>query len=305
MPTKHDVASEAKDTAVTPETPRSAFEKRERASVLQEILQDSPESNDIALQDEINTIEDDGANATSARMVSKATQTDGLAPTSVSRSTQTKKARKDTSKKDHKTIGVQASLDAETCGVSPSNKKRKVECQENLKENIEDEDAMSDSELESDYDYVVGDDDSDYDPDNDYEDYSSDEDTQLESRKMEPFNDSSKPHREQKYIVFHDQLLVLLSMYHFCLSTEVNVSSVVIGSMLVAAMKCAHCKSFWEWCSQPKIKGCAAGDILLSGAILFSGNLPKKALCCLKVSALLVNLEDPYFDTKMIICILL
>ena len=61
--------------------------------------------------------------------------------------------------------------------MSPSNKKRKVECQENLKENIEDDDAVTDSELESDYDYVDDDDDSDYDPDNDYEDYSSDEGT--------------------------------------------------------------------------------------------------------------------------------
>ena len=67
-PTKHDVASEAKDTQVTPETPRSAFGKGEKARVLQEMLQDSPESNYIALQDEINTSEDDGANATSARM---------------------------------------------------------------------------------------------------------------------------------------------------------------------------------------------------------------------------------------------
>ena len=73
VPTKHDAASETKDTPVTPETPRSAFEKREKARVLQEMLQDSPESNDIALQDEIDTSEDDGANATSARMVSKAT----------------------------------------------------------------------------------------------------------------------------------------------------------------------------------------------------------------------------------------
>ena len=123
---------------------------------------------------------------------------------------------------------MQTSLDAETCGVSPSNKEYKVECQENLKENIENEDAMTDSELESGYDYVDDDDDddSDYDLDNDYEDYSSDVDTQLESRKMEPFNGSSKPHIEQKYIVFHHQLLVLLSMCHFCLSTEVNVSFV-------------------------------------------------------------------------------
>ena len=93
VPTKHEAASEAKDTPITPETPRSAFEKRGKASFLQEMLQDSPESNDIALQDEIDTSEDDGANATSARMVSKATQTDGLAPTSVSRSTQRKLER--------------------------------------------------------------------------------------------------------------------------------------------------------------------------------------------------------------------
>ena len=71
VPTKHNVASEAKDTPVTPETPRYAFEKRERARVLQEILH---ESIDIALQDKINSSEDDGANATSARMVSKAIQ---------------------------------------------------------------------------------------------------------------------------------------------------------------------------------------------------------------------------------------
>ena len=52
--------------------------------------------------------------------------------------------------------------------------------------------------------------------------------------------------------------------------------------MLVAAIKCSKCKSIWEWGSQPKIRGYAVGDILLSGAIIFSGNLSKKSLRLLK-----------------------
>ena len=78
---------------------------------------------------------------------------------------------------------------------------------------------------------------------------------------MEPFHDSSMPREEPKYIVFHNQLLLPLSVCHFCLSTEVNVSSVLIGSMLDAVIKCSYCKSRWEWCSQPNIRGFAAGDI--------------------------------------------
>ena len=100
--------------------------------------------------------------------------------------------------------------------------------------------------------------------------------------KMEPFQDSSVPHKEPKYIVFHNQLLMLLSMCHFCLSTAVTITSVLKGSMLVAIIKCSKCKSIWEWCSQQKIRGYAVGDMLLSGAIICSGNLPKKSLRLLK-----------------------
>ena len=71
-------------------------------------------------------------------------------------------------------------------------------------------------------------------------------------------------------------------MCHFCLSTAVTVTSVLKGSMLVAVIKCSKCKSNWGWHSQPNIRGYAVGDILLSGAIIFSGNLPKKSLRLLK-----------------------
>ena len=57
--------------------------------------------------------------------------------------------------------------------------------------------------------------DSDYDPNDDHDDYSSDEDNQIEESKMEPFSDRSKPHKEPKYTVFHDQLLLLLLFMPF------------------------------------------------------------------------------------------
>ncbi len=144
------------------------------------------------------------------------------------------------------------------------------------------DDSMSDVDSNIDEFSVDEDSDSDYDPNNDLNDYSSDEETQPQFRKMEPFQDRSSPHKETKYIIFHNQLLLLLSICHFCLSSNITVSSVLKGSMLIAVIKCSHCKSIWEWCSQPKIRGYAAGDILLSGAILFSGNLPKKSLRLLK-----------------------
>jgi len=43
--------------------------------------------------------------------------------------------------------------------------------------------------------------DNDYEADNDLDCYLSDEDVQPQFRKMEPFQDSSVPHNEPKYIV--------------------------------------------------------------------------------------------------------
>ena len=135
---------------------------------------------------------------------------------------------------------------ATTLTSSADSKKRKFKQAELEEDDIKDsssEDDSTDDEM-----------DSDYDPNDDHHDYSSDEDNQIEESKMEPFSDRLT-HKEPKYIVFHHQLLLLLSICHFCLSTRVNVTSVLFGSMLIAVIKCSHCKSVWEWSSQPKIRG--------------------------------------------------
>ena len=165
--------------------------------------------------------------------------------------------------------------------------KKKYESVGNQTENIIDTDnAMSvDSDDDDDDDDELSNSDnsdSDYEADNYLDCYLSDEDVQPQFRKMEPFQDSSVLHKEPKYIVFHSQLLLLLSICHFCLSTAVTVTSVLKGSMLAAAIKCSKRKSIWEWCCQPKIRGYAVGDILLSRATIFSGKLPKKSLRLLK-----------------------
>ena len=78
------------------------------------------------------------------------------------------------------------------------------------------------------------------------------------------------------------------------------MTSVLFGSMLISVVKSSRCKSVWEWSSQPKIRGFAACDILLSGAILFSGNLHKKAVRLFKIFQSVVIPDDLFFDTKII-----
>ena len=259
---------------------RIAFNKRERARVLEEILKDKYEGN---IQDtEINYAEKDwtaGSNHGSNK-ISRATQTDHLqVQKSVSKFTQTKNAKQDATKKNQKTVGLQASLDLVPPSSSLENKKRKYDSAGYLTQNMQDtDDAMSDSDVDSDEFSTDDDSDGDYDPKNNLDDYSSDEDREPQFRKMEPFQESSRPQKEPKYMIFHNQLLLLLSICHLCSSNAVTVRSVLKGSMLVAVVQCSHCKSTWEWCSQPKIRGYAVGDILLSAAILFSGNLPSKSL---------------------------
>ena len=74
------------------------------------------------------------------------------------------------------------------------------------------------------------------------------------------------------------------------------MTSVLFGSMLIAAIKCPHCKSVWEWSSQPKIRGFAASDILLSEAIVFSGNLSEKAFQLFKSIPIRCHSRQSFFQ---------
>ena len=137
----------------------------------------------------------------------------------MSKFTQTKKF-----KQNQKTVGLQTSLNFMPPTSSLESKKRIYESVGNLTQSMQDTDgAMNDFGSDNDEFSSNKDSDSDYEPNNDLDYYSSDEDAQPQFRKMEPFQERSGPHKkETKYIVFHNQLLLLLSMCPFCLSTAVS-----------------------------------------------------------------------------------
>ena len=150
----------------THKTSRIAFNKRERARELEEILTDKYEGN---IQDtESKYAEKDwtaGSNHGSNK-ISRAAQTDHLqVQKSLSKFTQTKNIKQDATKKNQKTVGLQASLDLVPPSSSLEYKKRRYDSAGYLTQNMQDtDDAMSDSDVDSD-DFCTNDDsDSDYDP---------------------------------------------------------------------------------------------------------------------------------------------
>ena len=84
--------------------------------------------------------------------------------------------------------------------------------------------------------------------------------------------------RQTVYLVFESALLLLFSSCIHCRSPT-SLKKVVTGSLLWIIQTCSHCSRRRTWESQPYIKKkIAAGNILTSAAILYSGALPSKAL---------------------------
>ena len=74
-----------------------------------------------------------------------------------------------------------------------------------------------------------------------------------------------------KYLVFEDELLKLFNRCAVCGEDVLQKNLVEKGSTLKVTTLCKN--SHWkEWNSQPLVKRAAAGNLLLSGAILFTGN---------------------------------
>ena len=145
----------------------------------------------------------------------------------------------------------------------------------------------SDSEYTEDEADSESDDNEDiYCPENDSDSYGSDSETELDASLHE--NDT-EIHKQIKFIVFQNQLPLLLTKYLACFSKEVAVYHIVKRSRLTAYVKCLFCKTVREWKSQPEIRNYAAGDILLSGATLFNGLLRNeflRALMSIKIACI-------------------
>jgi solute carrier family 8 (sodium/calcium exchanger) len=87
-------------------------------------------------------------------------------------------------------------------------------------------------------------------------------------------------HSEPKYIVFWSCLLQLFTWLCCpnCGMKGMGSSKHVIGTLLLIKFTCHQCGAVNSWKSQPSIGNFSAGNILLSGAILYSGCVARKVL---------------------------
>ena len=98
--------------------------------------------------------------------------------------------------------------------------------------------------------------------------------------------------KEPKYLVFWSSLL-LLFRYCFTCKEKTKITSVrTRGTLLVVTMKC-HNKHIHTWRSQPMVNNTGAGNILLSGAILYTGNTFKR------ISEMFDSINIPHFSRTL------
>ena len=78
---------------------------------------------------------------------------------------------------------------------------------------------------------------------------------------------------EAKFLVFRDQLVRLLEVCPECTGRcAVRESERDYGSAATWYRDCSYCGASLSWTSQPMINGRAAGNILIAGSLLHSGN---------------------------------
>ena len=97
--------------------------------------------------------------------------------------------------------------------------------------------------------------------------------------------------KEPKYLVFWSSLLLLFRC--FACKEKTKITSVrTRGTFLVVAVKC-HNKHIHTWRSQPMVNNTGAGNILLSGAILYTGNTFKR------ISEMFDSINIPHFSRTL------
>ncbi|XP_022304318.2 uncharacterized protein LOC111111563 isoform X1 [Crassostrea virginica] len=99
----------------------------------------------------------------------------------------------------------------------------------------------------------------------------------------EPLVEEPEPcHLEEKFLVFKWQLLQLFQFCPSCHSRANGVISKRVGTCIHVMQKCKECNFVNTWASQPYIGKMPAGNLLLSGSILYSGSLSSKCLLMFK-----------------------
>ena len=225
VPAIHTEPTKMKTSSME-QVPRAVFRKRESARICSEF-------NDGGTTADVKSEEGPVA-------VEVATQ---FKPVMISQGIQTRKFNPKFRRPSHRSRWVQTSEDL-TEHPFPR-KCRKTEAQdEKLYDSSESD--FSDTEEMSYSDC--------YNPEVDSECYSSDNETENGSPTMNKY-ENEKAHSEPKYIVFHNQLLLLLSVCVTCYSKNVTINYTLCGTLLTTFTTCLCCKTVREWRRQTNVKG--------------------------------------------------
>ncbi|XP_062603026.1 uncharacterized protein LOC134264758 isoform X2 [Saccostrea cucullata] len=104
-----------------------------------------------------------------------------------------------------------------------------------------------------------------------------------ENTEERPMEEPEPCHLEEKFLVFKWQLLQL---FQYCPKCHLPARGIVdkrVGTCIHIVQKCSACNFVNNWASQPYIGKMPAGNLLLSGSILYSGSLSSKCLLMFKL----------------------
>ena len=110
---------------------------------------------------------------------------------------------------------------------------------------------------------------------------SSDEETvdNTSSRsQQETASTKPTPDEEEKFIVFESKLLDLFKVCSVCCAETTGIISKRLGTLVHVQQKCSSCGYVGNRNNQPYLGTMPSGNILLSGAVLFSGSMISKEL---------------------------
>ena len=101
---------------------------------------------------------------------------------------------------------------------------------------------------------------------------------------------------EPKGIVFVSQLLLLFQNCKFCFALSPTNDVVQKGTMITMSSTCNACKQVHVWKSQPSLFGSfAAGNLLLSFAVLTAGGSITKIIKIFNIMGILVYQRETFF----------
>ncbi|KAL3873816.1 hypothetical protein ACJMK2_028655 [Sinanodonta woodiana] len=145
---------------------------------------------------------------------------------------------------------------------------------ENKIDTFDEPDTDTNDDIKDECSMIRESDDSSYKSESDSMDSSFNSDTSEKSSEQP----STSLMSERKFIVFEQQLLSLFLTCHYCHGPAKGKVTNTIGTLIIITQECHLCSKSYTWSSQPYIGDMPAGNIILSGAILFAGATPTKVL---------------------------